>query len=141
MTESKQSKTAVILCLMMLFCCLGTLAVYLFFSSPAMNEAAVGDQLGMVLIDIPDKEAASFYHVNQLGVYVLAVDENSHAYERGVRSGDRMVSVNGAPIMNTNDFSSVQDGINTGQVMEITFHRDAENNTLVAAFGQETGAE
>lgn len=141
MTETKRTKNAVILCVVMLFFCLGTLAVYLFSGLPAFDDSDVGDGLGMVLIDIPDEEAAAFYHVSQFGVYVLSVDENSHAYEHGIRSGDRMVSVNGVPIMNTADFSSVQDGINVGQMMEITFHRDAENDTLTAAFRQESAAE
>jgi len=140
LAKSKRTKNAVILCAVMLFFCLGTLAVYLFSGLSDFDDLAVEDGLGMVLIDLPDEEAAALYHVSQYGVYVLAVDENSHAYERGIRSGDRMVYVNGVPIMNAADFSSVQDGINVGQSMEITFHRDAENNTLTAVFRHE-GAE
>lgn len=141
MTETKQAKNAVILCVVMLFFCFGTLVIYLLSGLPSFNDSAVGDGLGMVLIDIPDEEAAAFYHVSQFGVYVLSVDENSHAYEHGIRSGDRMVSVNGVSIISTTDFSSVQDEINVGQMMEITFHRAAENNTLTTVFRQESAAE
>ena len=43
--------------------------------------------LDMVLIDIEDQDAASHYHVNTLGVYVLAVDQASEAYAAGVQVG------------------------------------------------------
>ena len=42
---------------------------------PELGEGA----LDMVLIDIEDPDAASHYHVNTLGVYVLAVDQLSQA--------------------------------------------------------------
>lgn len=63
---------------------------------------------GMVLINIADESAAASYHVDEFGVYVLAVDENSQAYRAGVRSGDRIVSLNGTPIHSTGDLEAVQ---------------------------------
>ena len=60
--------------------------------------------LDMVLIDIEDQDAATHYHVNALGVYVLAVDQASEAYAAGVRSGDRIVSANGVPVTSTGEF-------------------------------------
>lgn len=75
------------------------LGLWLLWESRAdiTGQTVLGDgALDMVLIDIEDQDAASHYHVNTLGVYVLAVDQGSEAYEAGVRSGDRIVSANGA---------------------------------------------
>lgn len=74
------------------------LGLWLLWESRAdiTGQTVLGDgALDMVLIDIEDQDAASHYHVNTLGVYVLAVDQGSEAYEAGVRSGDRIVSANG----------------------------------------------
>lgn len=76
------------------------LGLWLLWESRAdiTGQTVLGDgALDMVLIDIEDQDAASHYHVNTLGVYVLAVAQGSEAYEAGVRSGDRIVSANGQP--------------------------------------------
>ena len=67
------------------------LGLWLLWESRAdiTGQTVLGDgALDMVLIDIEDQDAASHYHVNTLGVYVLAVAQGSEAYEAGVRSGD-----------------------------------------------------
>ena len=59
------------------------LGLWLLWESRAdiTGQTVLGDgALDMVLIDIEDQDAASHYHVNTLGVYVLAVDQGSEAY-------------------------------------------------------------
>lgn len=72
------------------------------------QEPARGSPLGMVLIDIADEKTAASYHVEECGVYVLAVDEDSQAYGAGIRSGDRIISVNGMYIDSTSEFETAQ---------------------------------
>ncbi len=64
--------------------------------------------LDLVLIDIADRDAAAVYHVNEPGVYVLAVNEQSAAYTAGVRSGDRIVSMNGVLVSTSGEFSTLR---------------------------------
>ena len=88
------------------------------------NEAGCGqDPLGMVLLDIQSADTASFYHVSELGVYVLAVREESEAELAGVLSGDRLVSANGLAIESS---SVLSDLIGEGQPVELTLARGAE---------------
>ena len=92
------------------------LGLWLLWESRAdiTGQTVLGDgALDMVLIDIEDQDAASHYHVNTLGVYVLAVDQGSEAYEAGVRSGDRIVSANGQPVTSTGEFGLLQSATGT----------------------------
>lgn len=82
--------------------------------------------LGMVLIDIADDEAADFYHVEEHGVYVLAVEQASQAYRAGIRSGDRLLDVNGCPLSSTMAFAAVQEGFQPQQPISLSFFRRSE---------------
>ncbi|MDD3411454.1 MAG: PDZ domain-containing protein, partial [Eubacteriales bacterium] len=88
------------------------------------KEADCGqDPLGMVLLDIQSADTASFYHVSEFGVYVLAVREQSEAERAGVLSGDRLVSANGLTIESSAALSEL---IGAGQPVELTLARGAE---------------
>lgn len=107
------SKTGRIIVVMLaVMCCLCLIAAVLLAAERSYwrerEEPAGGSPLGMVLIDVDSERAAASYHVEQLGVYVLAVDENSQAYHAGVRSGDRIVSLNGARIFSTSEWEAAQ---------------------------------
>jgi len=123
MKERKRNTAAVWLCLIMLVICLAALARYLLpLHTAGPQHALDGSMMGMVLIDIPDSEAATFYHVENLGVYVLAVDEQSPAYAAGVRSGDCIISVNGARLDSAGAFSAFQQSAGV-QPMQLVFGR------------------
>ena len=86
----------------------------------------------MVLIDIEDQDAASHYHVNTLGVYVLAVDQSSQAYAAGVRSGDRIVSANGVPVTSSGEFGQLRAELEPSAVLEMVLERsEGEENLTV----------
>lgn len=106
MRTARFGKKAALIALTVLLCA-GITAVVLIVRAP-QEEPASRSPLGMLLIDIADKETASSYHVEECGVYVLAVDENSQAYDAGVRSGDRIVSINGMRVGSTSELEDVQ---------------------------------
>lgn len=87
--------------------------------SPSIPDAA----FGIVLIDIADKEAAASYHVEKLGAYVLVVEEKSPAFVAGVRSGDRIVSMNGVPVANSLEFAALQEELKPMQPVNLRFQR------------------
>lgn len=86
--------------------------------------------LDMVLIDIEDQDAATHYHVNTLGVYVLAVDQASEAYAAGVRSGDRIVSANGVPVTSTGEFGLLRAELEPSAALEMVLERSQGEESL-----------
>lgn len=88
------------------------------------------DTSDMVLIDIADQEAASYYHVMELGVYVLAADEGGKAYAMGVRSGDRIVSANGVLISSSDELSELESQLAYDEELVLVVSRGPEGETL-----------
>jgi len=131
---STQKRTACICCGFLLAMAAAVLMCWLVQSSPVLtDEVLAGDELGLVLIDIPDEKAAASYHVEVLGVYVLAVDEDHQAYHAGIRSGDCIVSINGKPVLSTNDFFEAQALLQPCQQMQLAYTRDAVEGVMYAA--------
>lgn len=88
---------------------------------------------GMVLIDIQSEETAAFYHVEQLGVYVLEADEAQGAYQAGVRSGDRLVALNGQTVGNTPDLTQMQTLLDAEEPVKLTLERGNREITVCVA--------
>ena len=134
------TRMAVGLCLVMLAAVMGTLAWRLMprddYAAPLGSDAT----MGMVLIDITDEDAASYYHVTNLGVYVLAVDESSAAYLAGVRSGDRIVSLNGVQVSQSAEFEALRDALEPGAAMELSLEREGAQAHVIVTLANETGA-
>ncbi len=129
---------AVTLSIVMLALIVGTLAA-LFSPHGDMKTGRTGalvegmgndGTLGMVLIDIVDDDTAAFYHVSEKGVYVLAVEENSQAYQAGVRSGDRIVSANSVDIGVSGDLSALQAGLASGDTLVLSLSRGIQGHLL-----------
>ena len=57
---------------------------------------------------------------------VSQVDENSSAYEAGIRQGDTFLSINGQPIYNNTDVAHVLDSINVGEEISLVLLRGKE---------------
>lgn len=119
-----RARLAVWLCAGMLLICLLALGYYL---SPRPAEPS-GAAFGMVLIDIADEETADSYHVQDCGVYVLAVQEKSSAEKAGVSSGDLLLSVNAEPICNTGEWIALQETFVPGEPVTMDFQRGADRN-------------
>lgn len=104
-----------------------------FLSDEAVHRAGLTDDegtWGMVLIDIQDEQAASFYHVDELGVYVLVVEEKSQAYLAGVRSGDRIVSVNGEQMTRCADVTELSRALPTQSLLTIQLSRGPDSEAV-----------
>ena len=121
-----RAKAAVWLCVLMLVCCLAAMAAYM---KPALQRTETkGDAFGMMLLDIADEETADHYHVQDRGVYVLAVQEKSPAHRAGISSGDLLVSVNTAHIPDMHTFVAMQEAFVPGENVEMHFRRGAGQN-------------
>lgn len=93
------------------------------------------DVSDMVLIDITDEEAATYYHVTELGVYVLAVEENSQAYKMGIRSGDRIVSANGVFISSSDELNELESRLEYDEELVLVIARGLENELMTIQMG------
>lgn len=94
--------------MLLLVCVAMTFCLYTGNRSQATQEDGTW---GMLLIDIADQDSADQYHVSQTGVYVLAVEEQSQAYQEGVRAGDRVISVNQKIIQSAAELSELPAGL------------------------------
>ena len=140
---------AVVLCVVMLALIALTMVnilrpsdgVTFYEDDTLLNAPDSDDALGMVLIDIADSDSASHYHVSEMGVYVLAVRENTQAYQEGVRSGDRIVSANGVNIGLSSELNDLQAGLALDEMLVLTLSRGAEQDTLMVSLRIDTDAD
>ncbi len=96
-------------------------------SEPLSTPAEGSDPLGMLLIDIITDEQAAEFSVQEHGVYVLAVSENSAAQRAGLRSGDRITALNGVEAYTAADLYDLLARVETGSPVLLTGERnDAE---------------
>ena len=125
-----RTRLAVCLCIAMLLVCLCALAHYL---APVLfaHEEPEGAAFGLMLIDIDDEDTAESYHVQDHGVYVLAVQEESPACQAGVGAGDRLLSVNELPVEDTSAFVAMQDQFRAGEQVRLDFQRGADATSYV----------
>ncbi len=140
MFEREGHRRAVVACAVVCVCLLAAaglfLAVRLNVWQPSSDPLTLTEDVSdMVLIDIMDEEAATYYHVTDLGVYVLAVAENSQAYEMGIRSGDRIVSANGVYISSSDELSEMESLLGYDEELELVIARGSEGDTLTIQMG------
>lgn len=115
-----RTKLAVWLCAGMLIVCLLALGYVLRDSVLPQPDGAA---FGILLIDIADEETADSYHVQDCGVYVLAVQEGSAAEKAGIAPGDLLLSVNDASVRNTGAFIELQKRFETDELVQMQFRR------------------
>ncbi len=84
--------------------------------------------LGVTLDDVPPV-------IGEHGLRIVAVDEAGPAARAGIRPGDLVLSVNGRPAQDPNDFSRAIGRTRPGQDVELTIARNGELKDLTVAVG------
>jgi len=87
-------------------------------------------KLGITVVDISDKQTAAMYRVDSLGVYVVKVDSGSNADNAGLQTGDRIISINGKEIDDSDTISDIISNAKAGDNMEITYSRNGQEQTV-----------
>ena len=82
--------------------------------------------LGVTLINIDDERTALSYQVDEMGVYILYVQENSNASYAGLQSGDRILSVDGEEIETADRVVEVIGTKSVGDTIDMTVVRNGE---------------
>jgi hypothetical protein len=89
-----------------------------------------GNDFGMVLLDIPTRQAALAFHVPATGVYVLAVAKSSPADLSGVQPGDHITGLNGDAVISAEELTAALGVLTDGDTAELTVLRGLEKVTL-----------
>lgn len=89
-------------------------------------------QLGVSMVDITDERSAFQSGVDELGVYVAKVNDNSAAAAAGMKVKDRIVSVDGTKIDTAAKLSQFIDSKKVGDTIKIVVMRDRQEITLNA---------
>lgn len=89
-------------------------------------------QLGVSMVDITDERSAFQSGVDDLGVYVAKVSDNSAAAAAGMKVKDRIVSVDGTKIDTAAKLSQFIDNKKVGDTIKIVVMRDRQEITLNA---------
>ncbi len=95
--------------------------------------------LGLSLVDINDWATANSYRVTTYGVYVLSVSEDSAAEKAGFRSGDRLVSVDGAEFSTSSELTSILDEYEIGETVTFIVSRNRRHHTLTVTLEEYKG--
>lgn len=86
--------------------------------------------LGMELIDIKSTSIAWMYGLNDLGCYVYDVKSGSNAEKSGIRSGDRIVSVNDTEVETSSDIEEIISSFAVGDTVKIKIARSGRVTDL-----------
>ena len=89
--------------------------------------------LGVTLVDIPDSRTAMMYRVSATGVYVSQADSGSN-----LKSGDRIVSIDGKEINNIAEFNTLIDSHKVGDTLSVIVSRNGQNTTVAFTLKQAT---
>lgn len=93
-------------------------------------------ELGVTLVDIDTQQAAMMYRVNQLGTYILQVNEASAAEKAGLQVGDRVISFGGTQVSSSSDISNALDSYQAGDQVKMTVQRGEETLELTVTLEQ-----
>jgi len=86
--------------------------------------------LGVTLININDAQTAMSYRVDETGVYVLQVTSGSNAEDAGIKSGDRIISIDGTEITTADQVVDMISKYSIGDTFKIKVDRDGKTMTL-----------
>ena len=93
------------------------------------SEKPVGKPLlGITIVYIDEAEA----NENGLvpGAYVLTIDTNCDAYDKGIRAGDVILTFNGKEFDSTDGFVNEKNKYSAGDSVEIYYWHEGERNTV-----------
>ncbi len=92
--------------------------------------------MGLSVYEINDAETARQYGVDRYGVYIVAITEGGGADKAGLKVGDCLVSIDGNAVSVTADVTTVLDGHEVGDVLELQVIREGKMITAKVTLGE-----
>lgn len=93
-------------------------------------------KMGIQMVEIRDAQTAFKYGVNDYGVYIYQVEDNSPAKHAGLRSGDRIIEIDGEEIETTQDVQSIVLEHKVNDKIKIKVVRDDKKETFTVTLGE-----
>lgn len=92
--------------------------------------------LGISLLDITSEQMARMYNVSETGTYVYSVEDDSAAAEAGLKSGDRIISIDGQEITSNEDVRNLVSSSKVGDELNFVIQRGLSEETLTVTVGE-----
>ena len=96
--------------------------------------------LGITYLAVTDAQTASQLGVNAYGVYVVDVVQGGPADKAGLKTGDRIVSIDGTEIAQKDDLGTLMQKHAAGDTLSITIARDGQMQTVNVTLGEKTAS-
>ena len=84
--------------------------------------------VGITIRDI-DSDYAEYYHLDGAGVYIVNVTSDE-ADKAGLRSGDKIISINGKKVSNSSDFKARVHENEVGDTVTIVISREGKEKEI-----------
>ena len=96
--------------------------------------------MGITYLAVTDAQTAAQLNVNAYGVYVVDVVQGGPADKAGLKTGDRIVSVDGTEIASKDDLGTLMQKHAAGDTLSITIARDGQMQTVNVTLGEKTAS-
>lgn len=96
-------------------------------------------QLGVNLLEIDNAWDAMMYRVDSLGVYVRSVEDNSDAEEAGIKSGDKIVSVDDNDVDSAEDIKKAVSKKSPGDKIVLGIYRNGKTYNVTVVLSEYKG--
>ena len=96
--------------------------------------------LGITYLGVEDAQTAAQLGVNAYGVYVVEVVKGGPADKAGLKSGDRIVSIDGSEIGTKDDLSALMQKHTAGDSLAITIARGGQMQTINVTLGEKNAS-
>ncbi|MCR5004275.1 MAG: trypsin-like peptidase domain-containing protein [Clostridiales bacterium] len=92
--------------------------------------------LGVSLLDITSEQMARMYNVTEIGTYIYSVQDGSAAADAGLKSGDRIISVNGQEIADSDALRELISASTVGDTLEFVIQRGLGEDAVTVTVGE-----
>ena len=99
----------------------------------ANGEVTSRPTLGVSLYNVEDEATASQLGVDSTGVYIVQIVDGGAADNAGLRSGDRIVSVDGSEVSSASDVRAALNKHKIGESISITVERNGQTQDFDVA--------
>ena len=96
--------------------------------------------LGITYLAVTDAQMAQQLGVNAYGVYIVDVTKGGPADQAGLKTGDRIVSVDGSEIAAKDDLGTLMQKHAAGDTLAITVARDGQMQTVNVTLGEKNAS-
>ena len=96
--------------------------------------------MGITYLAVTDAQTAAQLGVNAYGVYVVDVVQGGPADRAGLKTGDRIVSIDGSEVAQKTDLGTIIQSHSAGDTLSITVARSGQMQTVSLTLGEKTAA-